>query len=390
MKRLLLISFDAVGDIEFDTLLNYPNFARLAERSAVTRQVQSIFLSNTYPIHTSVATGVMPFQHGVTSNNEPFPIEHPVWITDERRIRTKTLWQAAAQRNMRVAAVMWPVTAHSKTIKYNVPEVLARPGKSQIITSLKAGSKALQIKLLLRHRKLLNGIRQPALDSFTTACMVDILQEKRPDFALVHLTCYDTLCHTYGKNSKELNIAYESLDRNLGALLKAAGEDMQVILFSDHSQINVHKILDPNSLLYEAGLLIKEEKAWKPGETGCFVECCGGSAFFHPGTLPEEKVTEIAEQIRQYEGFNRFLTEEEMQVCGIQKATFGFCALPGYCYDFASKGENANHGYPLDYNDYNVFYLAKGEEVVAGTVRQGGSLLDIAPLAAKMLDLDMM
>jgi hypothetical protein len=222
---MLIISFDSVGDSEFARLAEYPAFSAFHGQSAVFRAVSSLFLSNTYPVHTSVATGVAPGEHGVLSNTEPFPSRHPVWNSREAGIRAQTLWQAAAKHGVDTAAVFWPVTAYSKTIRYNIPEVLARPGKSQLITSLRAGSARLQLKLFLRHRALLDGIRQPNLDNFATACMADILREHRPGLALIHLTAYDALCHEHGKDSGALETAFEALDRNLGILLEAAGND---------------------------------------------------------------------------------------------------------------------------------------------------------------------
>ena len=385
---MLIISFDAVGNNEFECLAEYPAFQAFIKQSAVFRDIPSIFLSNTYPIHTSVATGVMPNIHGVISNTEPFPSRHPVWNTDENMIRSKTLWQAAAEKRIKTAAVFWPVTAFSKSIRYNIPEVLARPGKSQIMTSLKAGSTLLQLKMFLRHRKLLDGIRQPNLDSFATACMADILREYNPGLALIHLTAYDSLCHHNGRGSAALTAAYESLDRSLAILLDAAGEGREVILFSDHSQINVHTSLEPNNTLVTAGLLSRNNGGYSPGQSGCFVECCGGAAFFHAGTLPSKRVDKLRKCFKQSEGFRRFLTDMEMRESGRDNVAFGFCADAGYCYEAYASGEKANHGYPLDMPGYTMFYMARGFDLKPGSVIQGGSLLDIAPLAARRLGLD--
>ena len=387
---MLIVSFDAVGDSEFERLVKYPTVLAFSKQSAVFRNISSIFLSNTYPVHVSVATGVTPDVHGVISNTEPFPFLHPVWNIREAGIRVKTLWQAAAEKGINTAAVLWPVTAFSKTIRYNIPEALARPGKSQLMTSLHAGSKFLQLKMFLRHRKLLNGINQPDLDNFSTACMADILREYNPGLALIHLTAYDTLCHQHGKGSDAINKAFESLDKNLAILLEAAGNSRDIIIFSDHSQINVHTILTPNSVLADMGLLHKSGGSYIPGDSGCYIECCGGSAFFRAGQLSSHRVDELRESVRQSEGFRRFLTHQEMLESGQKDAAFGFCAKAGYCYEAYSSKEKANHGYPLDMPDYTVFYMARGFDLEPGDATQGGSLLDIAPLVAKRLGLNLL
>jgi len=389
---MLIISFDAVGDSEFERLVEYPHISAFSKQSAVFRNVSTIFLSNTYPVHTSVATGVTPEVHGLISNTEPFPYLHPVWNTRETKIKAKTLWQAAKEKGMSTAAVLWPVTAFSKTIRYNIPEVLARPGKNQLITSLKAGSKFLQLKMFLRHHALLSGmssINQPNLDNFSTACMADILREYSPGLALIHLTAYDTLCHKYGKGSDAIKKAFEALNKNLGILLEAAGNSRDIIVFSDHSQINVHTVLTPNSILTDMGLLHRSGDSYIPGESGCYIECCGGSAFFHEGKLSSHRVDELCDNIRQSDGFRRFLTREEMRESGREDAKFGFCAKAGYCYESYSSKEKANHGYPLDMPDYTVFYMVRGSGFDPGTAVQGGSLLDIAPLVAKRLGLNL-
>ena len=399
MKPMLIISYDALGDKDFDILLKYPAFSKLAQQSTVFRNVPSIFVSNTYPIHTSVATGVLPCVHGIISNTEPYPVKSPVWNSSERDIKVKTLWQTAAGQGIKVAAVFWPVTGFSKSIRYNVPEVPARPGKNQVITSLKAGNAWLQFKLLLRYGKLLNGINQPNLDNFAAASMAYILRKHNPGLALVHLTAYDSLCHKHGKGSPGLDAAFEAMDNNLAALLDAAGDERDIILFSDHSQINVHTYSDPNELIAEMGLL--HESYAKGSADGhadgryasvhsdwhrCFFECCGGCAFFHGGSLSDEAVGSVRNRIELSDGFFRFLSPDEMQDSGYSHASFGFCAKAGYCYGMADSTSKANHGYTLDMPDYTVFYMIKGSGITQEPDKPG-SLLDIAPLAARLLGL---
>ncbi len=383
---MLIISFDAIGDSEFGRLTEYPAIASFAQQAAIFRDVSTVFLSNTYPIHTSVATGVNPDVHGIIANTKPFPSPHPVWNSREADIRAKTIWQSAFESGIETAAVFWPVTAGSKTIRYNIPEVLAQPGKSQIITSLKAGSKLLQLNLFLRHRKKLNGIRQPDLDNFATSCMTDIIRKYRPGLALIHLTAYDTLCHLHGQNSDGTAAAMASLDHNLALLLEAVGDDEDILIFSDHSQIDVHTVIEPNKILLSLNLLSQENGFYRSGEYGCYIECSGGSAFFHAGRLSPSQINEVQAMIAQSEGFRRFLSPKEMQVSGHKDVSFGYCATAGYCYEAAPSKEKATHGYPLDMPDYKVFYMARGKSFTPGSTSRGGSLLDIAPLVASCLN----
>jgi predicted AlkP superfamily pyrophosphatase or phosphodiesterase len=424
---MLIISFDSVGDDDYDNLLvQCPAVSALTERSEVIRGVSTVFVSNTYPVHTSVATGAPPGVHGVISNTRPFPEAIPVWNSDEKNIKVATLWQAAAKKGIDAAAVFWPVTAYSRTIKYNMPEVQARPGKSQIMTSLKAGSKLTQLKLFMRHREMLDGINQPNLDNFATACMADILREHKPGLALIHLTAFDFFRHKYGKTESASDMAkapngdmamasagglaktqngdmamgqedglamapaYEALNKNLSILLEAAGSGEDVIVFSDHGQFNVHTEIDPNRILTDMELLRYQDGKYAPGESGCFFECCGGVCFFHPKSLAARTVDEIRAIVARNPWFRRFLTHGELCESGYADAAFGVCSNAGYAFAApGSHGIRANHGYTTDMRGYNVFYIIKGFGREAGAVTWGGSLLDIAPLVARRMGLEL-
>lgn len=387
MRKLLMISYDAVGDHLFNQLMAFPNFSALATRATVTREVDSVFVTNTYPVHASVVTGLPPGAHGLISNTSPFPQPHAPWCYRASLIKTKTLWQAAHQKGLPVAAVLWPVTGGAKEIKYNLPELMTQPGESQLLLNLKYGSKLLQLGLFLKHRHLLEGIRQPALDAFTTACMRDILQQKQPALALVHFTAFDSLCHEYGCGHPKLEEAFTALDHNLGQLLSAAGPDYDVMVFSDHAQLPAENQLLPNQLLVNLGLLKQDEAGgYQPGS--CFFECCGGSTFLHGPQLTAQQVESVRQAVASLEGFGRFLRQEEMAGCGRPQLPFGFGLKPGWaCYPCPSE-EKANHGYPVDTPGYQVFYLLAQEGQAAGQ-QQGGSLLDLAPMAAKLLGLEM-
>jgi hypothetical protein len=391
---VLIISFDAVGDRVFDRLKTLPNTGAFLRSATVARGVSSVFLTNTYPVHTSVVTGLAPVRHGLISNESAFPERLQDWNYRARGIGAKTLWQAVREKGMTAASVLWPVTGGAREIRWNIPEIMPRPGQNQILLNLKNGSKLTQLGLWLRYRRLLDGISQPNLDRFSAVCMAEILRRHRPDLGLIHFTAYDTLCHRYGEDFDKLEPALRVLDDGLGLLLDALdnggrkAEDTAVILFADHAQLPLVKTVLPNDILTDMGLLRRNPQGgYMPGETGCFIECCGGSAFIHPGNLrcPGDSMTALCKRIEESPGFNRWLTREEMETCGRGELPGGFCALPGWAYGVCDHGEKAQHGYPADYEAYRVFYALRGASVPRGKTVNGGSLLDIAPLALRLL-----
>jgi predicted AlkP superfamily pyrophosphatase or phosphodiesterase len=384
--RLLIISFDAVGDRVFDRVAAMPKTAAFLRSATLARDVSSLFLTNTYPIHTSVVTGLPQSEHGMISNVGTFPLRYPDWCYRASLIKKKTLWQAAAEKGFSVAAVLWPATGGASEIRWNMPEMVPRPGDNQILMNMKNGSKFLQLRLWLRYRHLMAGTAQPALDCFSTACMRDILRRHKPDLALMHFTAYDGLCHKHGEDFAVLDKALKVMDDGLGSLLEAAGDETAVILFSDHAQLPVEKTILPNDVLVDMGLLGRDEAGgYQAGAKGCFIECCGGSAFLHSGSLGKEETRVIRQRLAENSGFNRWLTDEEMRVCGRGNLSVGFCALPGYQYEAFDSGEKGQHGYPADYENYKVFYAARGASIRRGKTLRGGSLLDLAPLALRLM-----
>lgn len=389
MPRVLLISFDALGDDALPAMLEQPRFSAFADSATTVRGADSIFLTNTYPIHASIATGVRQAEHGVISNTQPEPVPHPVWNYASSSIHARTLWQAAREKGLRTAAVMWPATAYNKEIHYNVPEIVARPGKSQTLTSLFAGSPLVLMRHHLRYQERLRGIEQPFLDDYTSQCMADIIRRHHPDLMLMHLTAYDALRHRHGNDAALLQPAYASLEQSLARLLDVVDASTTVIIFSDHSQLDVHTGLLPNDWLVRRGLMDQKDGEYRITQRGCFFECCGGSAFLHGGNLAPDELEALRDMVQRQAGFGRFLSEDEMQQCGRATLPVGMAAALGYHFENRPSGEKATHGYPLDMPNYKVFYMARGAAFERGRVVQGGSIQDITALCARELGIEM-
>jgi predicted AlkP superfamily pyrophosphatase or phosphodiesterase len=364
--RLLVISFDAVSDSDLIAMSQrYDNIARFLGDSTLHTGVSSVFVTNTYPIHTSVATGVLPKEHGIRSNEEDGR-----WICDSRRIQAETIWEKATKKHLTTAAVLWPVTGYAK-IKYNVPEMHVLPGENQILTNLRAGSTLFQLQEYLRHKKRLRGVSQPYLDDFVTCVSEDILRKNTVDLTLVHLTAYDDYCHRYGKENATQSQAADSLNRNLGRLLLAAGKDVLTIIFSDHGQLSVSSTIDPNELPF-----VQESN-------GTF-ELCGGSAFYrsNEGIQPD-----LLSRLQEQTWFERFVSDSEMETSGYAKqAAFGIIAKAGTAFTSTDKPNRGNHGYPVDYPDYQVFY-AMNNTPGAPIRHSGGVITDVTQLIISQLKL---
>jgi len=362
---MLVISFDGVGDWEFEQMANdpvtYPNIARFKAQSLYRGDVKTIFVSNTYPIHASISTGKLPKEHGIISNLTG-PKRARRWAQAAEAFRSETVWEAAAKRGLYTAAILWPTTCGAKQIWWNFPEVHTHGNEYQFVEHMRHGSVWFQIRALLVHGLKLWDATAVALDRFTTAITCDLLRKKRPDLTLLHLLAYDLISHKVGSKAKALDKARKSLDDSLGKLLDAAGE-RPVLVFADHAHLDVQEAVNLEKLF----------------DTELF-EQCGGCAFF------EQPI----EDIENYPWFRRFLTEREMDESGYKdKAAYGIAAKLGYC--FAEKKQGSNHGYPTDYENYRVFYALGGKHVPPEwpTEPVFGDVRDITAVIGSELELNL-
>ena len=374
---VLVISFDSVGDKVFEAMAGddrYPNVAGFKRGAHYRGGLKTVFASNTYPVHTSISTGRLPKDHGVISNLLPPGKngEQP-WAQMAKNIKAKTIWDAAREKKLSTAAMLWPVTCGAK-IDYHMPEVHPEKGQNLLFRSLLYGSVFFQLAALLRHggklAKALGGIGQPELDDFTTSVTCDMLKRKKPDLTLVHLIAYDTIFHKAGSGGREMEIAKLAMDANLGRLLKCRGEDTAIV-FSDHSQLDVAENVNLCDIYGNA-----------------VFEQIGGSAFLDGsvhGNTPTGK--DPGDQA----WFERYLTKDEMEESGYAgKGLVGVAAKPGYVFSAGDKYKGA-HGYPADYENYNVFYAVSGKNYLPGREQNWlkNRITDVTAIIARELDLDM-
>ena len=371
---VLVVSFDSVSDKVFEAMAadsaSYPNVARFKREAYYNGGIETVFVTNTYPIHATISTGKLPKEHGVVSNLLPKNKngEQP-WAQMARLIKAKTIWDAAREKNLSTAAMLWPVTCGAK-IDWHIPEVHVEKGQNLVARSLRYGGARFQLAMLAKYggklAKALKGAGQPALDDFTTSATCDLLKKRKPDLALVHLIAYDTIFHFAGSKGKEIETAKKAMDENLGRILESWGEGGAAIVFSDHAQIDVSETTNLHALYGDA-----------------VFEQVGGSAFVDK--------TVVGKSLEAQSWFGRYLTEKEMDESGYaREGLVGIAAKPGCIFSEKDKYKGA-HGYPADYDGYKVFYAVRGAGFAPGRA-QGwlkNRVTDITAIIANELDLDM-
>jgi predicted AlkP superfamily pyrophosphatase or phosphodiesterase len=255
-KYLIVISYDAFSNDNWELAKSLPNLSGLIKQGAYTNRLPSVYPSLTYVAHATMVTGVYPDRHGVYHNNpfQPFVEENlQHWFWYRSNIKVATIYDTLKARGMKSAGILWPVTGKA-ALTYNMPEIRAIGNENQAWKICRNGSPFYSIEMELKFGKFRQGIRQPYLDDFSTKCAVDTIKQKKTNLLFVHLIDLDDAKHEAGIDSEEVENAVIRMDKRIGDMVQAtkeAGiyEQTTFLIIGDHSQINVRYKVRLNKLL---------------------------------------------------------------------------------------------------------------------------------------------
>ena len=216
---VILISIDGFA---YDYLDKFKpkNIMSLAENGVYANRMMPVFPSKTFPNHLSIVTGVYPVEHGIVHNqffnreiNEQYTLgagkDNSDWLT------AKPIWTIAEQKGLRSAIYFWPesqttvegvLPSHYFPYKHNTPNIQ-------------------RIDQVVKWLKLPN--------------------DQRPHLIVSYFSTVDSAGHTFGINSKELKIAINDIDKNIGHLIARIAKETSltpnIILVSDHGMTPIKR-----------------------------------------------------------------------------------------------------------------------------------------------------
>ena len=380
--RLCMISLDAVAQPDADRLLGLPALSALAAEGVFCRNVKTVYPTLTYPIHASLLTGCRPLSHGI-GHNQPFQPDTPPamrkWYWCVGDIKRKTLHQAARERKMSVASILWPVSGKNPYVRRNFPEVLPLPGENAALKMLRyAGLWILKMEILYGKRR--KSILQPDLDDYAALLCEKLYASRRPPRLLtVHLVDCDAMRHRYGTDSREAHAAMERLDGRVQRIMDAvekAGltEETLFCVVSDHGQEDAPRGIPLDRELQAA--------------CGARAQSLGMGAYIFADDLTA--AWRALDSRREEWGIARILGEEEIRALGgPENVRLAVDAQPGCCYidrDGETRGE---HGFGLDRPAARTLLWLKGPGIRKGMELKEADLVDIAPTLARALGLSL-
>ena len=408
-KHLIVISYDAFSQDNWELASRLPNLSKLIKNGAYSTSLKSVYPTLTYVVHTTMVTGVYPDKHGIYHNNpfQPFvPEAEQRWFWYKKEIKVPGIYDALKKHHLKSAGILWPVTGRT-AIDYNLPEIRAIKNENQVLKILRNGSPLYCLGLEKNFGRFRKGIEQPYLDDFITMCAVDTIIKKKPNLLLMHLIDLDDAKHHQGTDSPEVEQAMLRMDERLGDLIEAvekAGlkEQTTFLVLGDHGQINIRYRVKLNQLLKEAGLIYREngKMKWR-----AYIQSAGGAAYLYlreNDREAEQMAVAILNQAinKDCYGIERLYSRAELdQLHAESSVSYMLEAKIGYCFDDdldgpvvipvdALEGDHATHGYSPDKPDYQCVFVASGTDIKNNFQLGEIQMVDIAPTMATILGID--
>ena len=412
MKKLIVMSQDALVSEDVEYLSTLPNFRKYLAGGVGIERVRSIYPNITYPCHTTMITGVYPDKHGVVNNFELHPgqCKGLPWRWDYRFNEWKEdVFTRAKEAGYRTASAFWPVTGNHPAIDSLLAEYWPQfPGDTMRDAFSRMGSDSEMLDILDQNfGGKVPG--HPELDRILVNCACDILKKKNPDILFLHPANVDWARHSYGVFNDQVTKGVEETDRYIGRIMETVREmgcleETNFVLTSDHGQRNVSRILNPNVGLREGGFLkVGKDGKLKAWDAWCL--SCGMSALVY---LKDPKDLNLNRKVRERllwmkeqkkYGIADVFTVEETEKKEHLSGGFSFvleaeegCAF-GDRYqeplEEAHKNSDyrygrATHGYLPEKGSWPVFW-AKGPDFRENVILKEAELVDIAPTLAGLL-----
>lgn len=398
-RKVLLISLDALANSELDIIMQMPNLSRIIKEGVFGNQLISVYPTQTYTVHATVATGSYPDKHGVYNNQQFQPFvesKQKTWFWYRDQIQSPTIYDVARENGLKVGSLLWPTTGRAR-MRYNLPEVLAIGRENQVLKVLRSGTPASILRLEAKYGRTRESYSQPHLDGFVTKCAVDILSKKKPDLMMVHMVCVDAAKHEYSVESDEVAQAVEYMDSNIGQMIDACGDEYSIVLFSDHGQFSIHYTVYINAFLHQHGMLDFDTKQYN-----AYVECTGGSGILRAKTdeymiraqqLIWDNMDDLGiESIYDRDQLDQLHVHQDIQ-CMVE-CRAGYQLVDGDSSTVVHSLESehirhGDHGYNPNKDGYECLFFAIGSDICRGKRIGKISMTDIAPTVCQMLAIQM-
>lgn len=405
MNPLFIISLDALGFSDEEIYKDLPFFKKCIEKGTWIRRLKSIYPTLTYPIHSTVVSGRYPTSHKIDNNLKLEPEKiYMDWYWDEKYLEGDSIFKAAKRKGLKVASFRWPATGFGE-IEYNFPEVWSWDGEYLEDHMMRKGTTDFVKELKREFGEFTAQSIQEEKDEYIAKAASYTFKKYQPDITFIHLVDVDSVKHRFGSTHFGVERAIKSLDNRLEKMFEEISkvkdlDEIDIILMSDHSQIDTSLGIRLNKLLADMKLLVPEEDGTTKDYEAYFLTCGGSAALY----LKDESNIEIAQRIKEelekldLEGIDKIFTKEEIVKLGASdKAVLWVEAKEGYAFEPNANGEiftgdyfieiAGNHGFLPDKEKNLAMGIFVGPSFKENKVIEKEELIRIAPTVDKILNL---
>ncbi|MDD3243594.1 MAG: alkaline phosphatase family protein [Eubacteriales bacterium] len=419
-RKTILLSHDALVSEDLDYLRRKPCFGELLRGGALVESLRSVYPTITYPAHTSLLTGCYPARTGIINNETPVMGQTATpWYWFRRDEKAFTLFDAAKAAGLRTAGVTWPVTGGDTAVDHLVAEYWPQREEISMEEALRqAGSQDDVLSLIRPYCQRVDPFskvhpRHPDYDVFTMDSACDVLKTYNPDFMAIHESVVDAARHRGGVFSP---LVFEALDRVeewTAQLVRTTREmgtfaDTNFILVSDHGQLDIKRVIQPNVLLRREGLIACDE-AGAVTRWDAFFRSAGMSAQVYLRHSEDEAMVQRVDGLLKawrdegVYGISEVFTRREIAEKERLDGDFSFVVETDGYTSFGNewtgalvtsldhsdyKFGSATHGYLPDKGPQPVM-LGYGPAFQAGVVLPRRPLVDVAPTVARVMGVDL-
>jgi predicted AlkP superfamily pyrophosphatase or phosphodiesterase len=404
-RHVVVISLDGFpAHILRDPNLPFTTLRHMAREGASADGMVPVNPTVTWPNHTAIISGVGPAKHGVlyngliVRNGDGKSLKIEPWVDKKELVLAPTVADVARDAKLTTAEVDWVAIYPHTTVTWAFPEQ-PKPDQPEIKEMIAAG--------IITADDIANWSRTPinVHDDIWIRAAEHIIETHKPNLALFHTLTTDSTHHSYGPGSLAGNTALILADRQVARVLAAidrAGirDTTTVFVVSDHGFKGYRKLIHPNAILRQKGLLkdATDCDAWTVSEGGT------ANIYVTREAKRAETLRALKDAFKDVPGVARVITADEFEAAGYPKWTPGgrmsdivLAAQSGYAFDNAIAGEGVTdvaagatpgaHGYLNSDPDLQEILVAWGAGVPKGAKLGTVPNVNVAPTIAKLLGL---
>jgi predicted AlkP superfamily pyrophosphatase or phosphodiesterase len=411
--HVVLITIDGFPAYLFwDPKTPMPRIRELAAQGATAEQLRVSNPTVTWPNHTTLVTGVRPDKHGVLYNGilvragPGLPVKIEEQVDKAQLVAVPTLYDELHNAGLRTAAIDWPCTRNSASLDDDFPDT----PNNVFYTTPRLRKELLSAGILADERdSKFRALSSPGRDEVWTRAACHVIKARRPHLLLLHLLNTDAIHHQYGPGSSASYTALALADSLVGQLLDAldaAGirKNTTIFVLADHGFATATKLLQPNALFRQAGLLEIGDANREPKARAIVLPEGGtGMVYLTDPRTREMDRKKVLELLIGKEGIDDVIQPESYASLGLPlleknpgMADLIIIARDGYAISGTALGDQfvvpiegtvnrGYHGYLSTNPNMNAPFIASGRGIKQGIKMGAVENIDIAPTMAHLL-----